>query len=137
LHPFFYVCRFAPISSEWLGSHRPAKDALLTDGATAYYEEQLLLCGVLLPHAVLEIETERARQLERGADLSLNADIEGDDMLLQDQSAHGVELGADSVEVESRVERSLLYASASTGAGLSARLSASPKRDSRSDFHFR
>lgn len=128
------MLRFAPISAEWLGNHRPAKDALLADGATAYYEEQLLLCAVVLPHAVLEVETERARQLERGADLTLGADIEGDDiMLLQDQSAHGAD-GAESVEHDSRVERSLLYASASSSAngsaGLSARLNASPKRES-------
>lgn len=115
--------RFAPISADWLGNHRPAKDSLFADGAVLYYEEQLLLCNVMLSHAVLDIETERVRQLERGADLShIDLEHEHEELLLAEQ-------GALTVESESRAERSLLYAS------VSARLSGStsPKRDSPSE----
>lgn len=60
-------------------------------GASAYYEEQLMLAAMLLSSSVLDIETERVRQLERGVDICVTA-------------AH---LDNDHSEVKS--ERSLLY----------------------------
>lgn len=103
--------RFAPITSDWLnGAGRRDKEALLVDGgASAYYEEQLMLAAMLLSSSVLDIETERVRQLERGVDISAT-------------TAH---LDTDHSEVKS--ERSLLYKNTQGSASkVSTRGSVSP-----------
>ena len=103
-----FLCRFAPISADWLQAQRPNKDALLLhDSLSHYYDEQLSLCNMLLSPAALEIETERVKQLEKGIDQQA-----------LELAEHGEETGAEG-EVglvlptdltEPNNERSLLYA---------------------------
>lgn len=102
--------RFAPITADWLnGAGRRDKEALLVDGTSVYYEEQLMLAAMLLSSSVLDIETERVRQLERGTDISAVPTI------------------LDTEHVEPKSERSLLYKnSQAAGSKVSNRGSISP-----------
>lgn len=83
------MCRFAPISADWLGgAGRRDADRALVDASSAYLEEQQHLAGMLQASSVLDIEAERVRALfEKGT---------------------GME-GAVSLDVDTMAERSQLY----------------------------
>lgn len=115
--PLFF--RFAPISADWLQAQRPNKDALLLhDSLSQYYDEQLSLCNMLLSPAVLELETERVRQLEKGLDSQHLELTEHGEETAEGEGEGEVGLVLPTDFTEPNNERSLLYANNTTSSSV-------------------